>query len=52
MDGEQKSQYRWIETSRIAGSLGAEVSGVDLSTEFIVLLPQISLDKLDRRGKS
>jgi taurine dioxygenase len=34
MDGEDKRQYRWIETSRIAGSLGAEITGVDLSGDF------------------
>ena len=30
MDGMRNSQYRYIETRKIAGSLGAEISGVDL----------------------
>ena len=34
MDGLRNSEYRHIEVSRIAGSLGAEVAGVDLAEEL------------------
>ena len=34
MDGLRNSEYRHIEVTRIAGSLGAEVSGVDLSQDL------------------
>jgi len=34
MDGMQNAPYRFIETHPIAGSLGAEVSGVDLSQDL------------------
>lgn len=34
MDGLRNSEYRHIEVSRIAGSLGAEVTGVDLSADL------------------
>ncbi len=34
MTGLRNRPYRWIEAHRIAGSLGAEVSGVDLSGNF------------------
>ena len=34
MDGLRNSEYRHIEVSRIAGSLGAEVTGVDLSEDL------------------
>ncbi len=31
MDGMQHNRYRYIQTHRISGSLGAEISGVDLA---------------------
>ncbi|MGE0416036.1 MAG: TauD/TfdA dioxygenase family protein [Acetobacteraceae bacterium] len=34
MDGMRNTQYRFIETHRIAGALGAEVTGVDLSQDL------------------
>jgi taurine dioxygenase len=34
MDGMRNTQYRTIETRRIAGALGAEVTGVDLSQDL------------------
>src|SRR3954470_963026 len=34
MDGLRNSEYRHIEVSRIAGSLGAEVTGVDLAQDL------------------
>ncbi len=34
MNAPRNAQYRYIDTRRIAGSLGAEVSGVDLSEDL------------------
>ena len=34
MDGMRNSQYRYIETRKIAGSLGAEISGVNLADDL------------------
>src|SRR5271170_4694443 len=34
MNAPRNTQYRYLETHRIAGSLGAEVSGVDLSEDL------------------
>ncbi len=34
MDGESGRRYRYIEASRIAGSLGAEITGVDLAQDL------------------
>jgi taurine dioxygenase len=42
MDGMRNTQYRFIETHRIAGALGAEVTGVDLSQD----LPDAVIDEL------
>jgi taurine dioxygenase len=34
MDGMRNTEYRYLETHRIAGSLGAEVTGVDVTREL------------------
>ena len=34
MNAPRNAQYRYLETHRIAGSLGAEVAGVDLSQDL------------------
>ena len=34
MNAPRNTQYRYLETHRIAGSLGAEISGVDLSEDL------------------
>lgn len=42
MDGMRNTQYQHIETHRIAGALGAEISGVDLSQD----LPDAVIDEI------
>ncbi len=42
MDGMRNTQYRYIETTRIAGAMGAEISGVDLSRD----LPDAVIDEI------
>lgn len=42
MDGMRNSQYRHITVSRIAGTLGAEIAGVDLSDD----LPDAVIDEI------
>ena len=42
MDGMRNSQYRYVHVERIAGALGAEISGVDLSDD----LPDAVIDEI------
>ena len=42
MDGMRNTQYQHIQTERIAGAMGAEISGVDLSQD----LPDAVIDEI------
>jgi len=42
MDGMRNSQYRYLHVQRIAGALGAEISGIDLSDD----LPDAVIDEI------